>query len=55
MLEIGRHVFSELLLALNYHHKVSYALVVTVVVVVAVVTAALCKALRQAFHMDYLI
>lgn len=54
MLEIERHVFSELLLALNYHHKVSYALVVTVVVV-AVVTEALCKALSQAFHMDYLI
>lgn len=54
MLEIGRHVFSELLLALNYHRKVSYALVVMVVVVV-VATEALCKALSQALHMDYLI
>lgn len=37
-------------MALNNHHKVSFALVVVVMMI-----AAMCKALSQAFYTDYLI
>lgn len=40
--------FNKLILSFNNHHKMSFALVV-------VMRAAICKALSQAFYIDYLI